>query len=139
MKHHAQNQILVSKIWEGCLCPVPFSIAFPDGSKRSTAQSKLSRGVWVLGVSDAIISNISQQINAYILNGMAKIPSLHEKPDTFEEVALKLVKCFQKGKNKVHFVGDSYLHNIKAAERKTRLEKSMKSKIQADFQAFVKK
>ena len=80
---------------------------------------------------------------------MAKIRSLHEKPDTFEEVALKLVKCFPKGVNKVHFIGDSYLHNnIKAAERKTRAEnravitKSMKLKIQADLlnsgRTFVK-
>ena len=54
---------------------------------------------------------------------MEKIRSLHEKPDTFEEVSLKLVNCFPKGVNKVHFVDDSYLHNnIKAAERKTRVE-----------------
>ena len=51
----------------------------------------------------------------------------------------------KKGVNEVHFVGDSYLHNnIKAAERKSRGEnrvviiKSMKSKIPADFQTFVK-
>ena len=77
---------------------------------------------------------------------MAKIRSLHKTPDTFEEVALKLVNYFPKGVNKVHIVDDSYLHNIiKAADSKTRVEnraviiKSMKSKIQADFQTFVKK
>ena len=43
------------------LCPVPLSIAFPDGSKQSAAKSKPLKGVWVLGVSDAIVSNISQQ------------------------------------------------------------------------------
>ena len=76
---------------------------------------------------------------------MAKIRSLHEKPDTFEELALKLINCFPKGVNEVHFVDDSYLHNsIKAAERHNRGEnrvviiKSMKSKIPADFQTFVK-
>ena len=71
--------------------------------------------------------------------------SLYKKPDTFEELALKLINCFPKGANEVHFVGDSYLNNnIKAAKRKTRgknqavIIKSMKSKIPADLQTFVK-
>ena len=58
---------------------------------------------------------------------------------------MKLINCFPKGVNEAHLVGDSYLHNnIKAAERKTRGEnraviiKSMKSKIPADSQTFVK-
>ena len=73
---------------------------------------------------------------------MTKIRSLHKKPDTFEELALKLINCFPKGIHEVHFVGDSYFHNnIKAAERKTRGENRaviIKSKITADFQTFVK-
>ena len=40
------------------LCPAPLSVAFPDGSKQSTAKSKLLKGAWVLGVSDATVSNI---------------------------------------------------------------------------------
>ena len=70
---------------------------------------------------------------------------MHEKPDTLEEFALKLISCFPKGVNEVHFVRVSYLHNnIKPAERKNHGEnrvviiKSMKSKIPADFQNFVK-
>ena len=39
---------------------------------------------------------------------MAKIRSLHRKPDTFEELALKLIKCVPKGVNEVHFFADSY-------------------------------
>ena len=96
-----------------------------------------------MGVSDAIVSNIPQQIDAYILNVMAKTPSLHGKPDTFEELALKLITCVPKGVNEVHVVDDCYLHNsIKAAERKARGEnravimKSVKSKIPTDFQTF---
>ena len=54
---------------------------------------------------------------------MAKIRSLHGKPDTFEELALKLINCVPKGANELHFVADSYLHNsMKAAERETRGE-----------------
>ena len=99
------------------LCPVPLSIAFSDGSKRSTAKGELLKGVWVLGVSDVIVSNISQQTDAYILNVMAKIRCLYQKSDTFKELALKLINCFPEGVNEVHCVGDSYLHNsIKAAK-----------------------
>ena len=55
---------------------------------------------------------------------MAKIRSLHGKPDSFEELDLKLIKCVPKGINEVLFVAHSYLHNsIKAAERKTRGKK----------------
>ena len=76
---------------------------------------------------------------------MTKTPSLHGKPDTFEELALKMIICVQNGVNEVHVVNDCYLHNsTKAAERKARGEnravimKSMKSKIPADFQTFLK-
>ena len=117
------------------LCPVTLSVVFTDGSKRSTAKSKFLKK---LGVSDAIVSNTPQQIHAYILNVMAKIRSLHGKPDTIEDFVLKLI-------NSVHFAADSYFHNsIKTAERKTRREnrtviiKSIKSKVPTDFQSFIK-
>lgn len=72
------------------------------------SKTHLSKGVLF---SDAIVSNIPQQIIAYILNVMTKTRLLHEKPDTFEELALKTINCVPKGVNKVHVVDDSHLDN----------------------------
>ena len=103
------------------LSPVLFIIAFPHGSKRSTPKSKLLKEFYV---PDPLVSNIPQQIDAYVFDVMAKIRSLHGKPDSFEELDLKLIKCVPKGINEVLFVAHSYLHNsIKATERKTRGKK----------------
>ena len=99
-----------------------------------------------LGFSDAIVSNIPQQIDAYILYVMAKIRYFHRKPGTFEYLALKLMNCFRKGENEVYFATGYYFHNsLKATECKTRREKrtfiikSIKSKVPSDFQSFFKK
>ena len=80
-----------SRIWESCvnfkevlshlLCPVPLSIVFSDGSEQSTAKR---RPLKELGFSDAIVSNIPQQIDAYILYVMANVRYFHRKPETFE-------------------------------------------------------
>ena len=103
------------------LSPVLLIIAFPHGSKRSTPKSKLLKEFYV---PDPLVSNIPQQIDAYVFDVMAKIRSLHGKPDSFEELDLKLIKCVPKGINEVLFVAHSYLHNsIKATERKTRGKK----------------
>lgn len=80
------------------LSPVPFSIAFPDGSKRSIPKSKLLKEFYV---SDPLVSNIPQQTDAYVFDVMAKIRSLHGKPDSFEELDLKLIKCVWKGINEI--------------------------------------
>ena len=124
------------------LCPIPLSIAFPDGSKRSTAKSKL---LHELGISYAIVSDLPQQVDAYVIDVMAQIRSLHGKPDTFEDLAMKLINYVPKGVNEVHCVADSYLDNsIKSSERKSRgdnravIIKSIKSKIPSDFQSILK-
>ena len=52
------------------LCPAPLSIVFSDGSEQSAAKSKHLKK---LGVSDAIVPNIPQRTDAYILYVMAKI------------------------------------------------------------------
>ena len=81
------------------LCPVLFKIVFPDESKRSAAKSNR---VTMLGVSDAIVSNIPQQIDSYILDVMAKIRYVYGKLDTFEELSLKLINYDPKGVNELH-------------------------------------
>ena len=49
-----------------------------------------------------------------------KFPSLHRKPDTFEDLAMEFINCVPKGVNEVHFVADSYLDNsIKTSDRKS--------------------
>ena len=57
-----------------------------------------------MGVPDAIDSDFPQQIDAYFLDLMAKVRSLHGKPDPFEDLALKLINCVPKSVNEVHFV-----------------------------------
>ena len=110
------NSIDFTKELRYPLCPAPLSIAFLGGIKQSTAKRKLLKG---LDVSDEVVPNISEQIDAYIIDVMAEIQNLHGKPGTFEVLALKLVNCVPKGVTEVHFVADSYLYNsIKAAERK---------------------
>ena len=92
-------------------------------------------------MSDAIVSNIPQQIDACILDVMEKIQHLHGKLHIF----LRLFNCVPEGVDEVHFLADSYLLNsIKVAERKTRkrnwtvIIKSRKSKVPPDFQSFWK-
>ena len=45
--------------------------------------------------------NLQQQTEAYVLDIMAQIRSLHKKPDTYLRDCLKSV-------NEVHFITDSY-------------------------------
>ena len=64
---------------------------------------------------------------------MAKIRSLHGKPDTFEELALQLINCVPKGVNKVRSLCCLLLFalQIRTAKRKTRGENRT-------FQSFLK-
>ena len=81
---------------------------------------------------------------AVIVDFMALVRTITQVPDTFEDLAMKLISFLPKGFKRIDLVADSYLQNsIKDAERANRgqssriILKSALSKIPREFSKFL--
>ena len=125
------------------LTSVPLSLSNPDGSRRVTEKRKL---IEVLSQyqeeTDAVVEI---DVKIFVVDFIAQIRVItKEIPETYEQLALKVLQSIPKGYERVDLVADTYrLVSIKIAERNKRGSsskvsiKSAKSKIPRDFSLFM--
>ncbi|KAG1668002.1 Gonadotropin-releasing hormone II receptor [Nymphon striatum] len=131
------------------LCPVPLSLANPDGSRKATAKSKLQS--IVLKYSKEPVQHPREsvpqksQVSTFIVDLMASIRTIKELPDTYEDFTWKFLKSMPSGYNRIDIVADTYQDNsIKSGERDKRgssekiMIQSATSKAPRNFGDFLK-
>ncbi|KAG1673323.1 Multidrug resistance-associated protein 4 [Nymphon striatum] len=131
------------------LCPIPLSLANPDGSRKATAKSKLQS--IVLKYSKEPVQHPREslpqksQVSTFIVDLMASICTIKELPDTYEDFTWKFLKSMPSGYNRIDIVADTYQDNsIKSGERDKRgssekiMIQSATSKAPRKFGDFLK-
>ena len=123
------------------LAPVPLSLATADGMRRKTAKSKLLQAALASTVTD--IEHVDDA-TCYVVDLVAIIRSTVRIPDTFRELAMKLLNEIPRQYNRVYIACDTYSDgSIKNAERALRGEgdhffiKTPDIKIPPNFVAFL--
>ena len=133
------------KALEYPLCPVPLSLSDADGSKRSTAKSKLND---ILMENSKLMESAElpnkADVSVYIVNLMAVIRTMTKIPETLEELAIQLFRTIPSRYERADIVPDSYIENsIKEGERMKQgmsqkvLIKSPQSKVPQNFNTFL--
>ena len=130
------------KALEYPLSTVPLSLCNANGSMRKTNKSKLSQ--IIMSKSNEEVTDASKENTVYIVDLMALIRVITEIPNTFEDLAIKLISILPKGYLRVDLVADCYFENsIKDAERAKRgtttkiITNSPKSKVPREFSKFL--
>ena len=125
------------------LSPVPLSLCNADGTMRKTNKCDLMKLI-LQSTNNAEAPKIKEQNSVYIIDLMAAIRTVREIPDTFQDLAFKIIKSIPTGYKRVDIVADSYWPNsIKTSERTKRglsekiLIKSSKAKIPREFSKFL--
>ena len=102
------------------MAPVPLSLATCDGNRRKTAKSTLL---------DAALSSIVTELDSldeaqiYVFDVIAAVRSIGVVPDTFRDLARKLLHNISSQFTSIYAACDCYLAvSIKNAERKFRGE-----------------
>lgn len=124
------------------LCPVPLSLAFPDGTKRGNTKSQLIDIILPSSIPDpgdrtccTLIVDLIAQFRI----------TAKGKSKTFAQLITKLLSSLPKGHNRVDLVADCYREfSIKAGEREKRgasesqriLIKSFNTLIPSDLNGF---
>ena len=126
------------------LSPIPLAIAHGDGQRRKTNKSVLLNYILTHQEASTSIPPNIQGEKVYILDLAAVIRSTVKVPDTFEQLALKLLQGIPEQYRYVYIACDTYRDvSIKALERKLRGESSKilirsgKVKIPPQFQKFL--
>ena len=131
------------------LSSVPLSLANPDGTRRTTAKSKL-QGIILDHCSKPVghpkeTSPDKSNVSAFLIDMMAVIRTLTEIPENYEELTWKFMKTLPRNYYRVDIVADTYQEtSIKTAERNKRgcsekiIIQSAKSKIPRNFNEFLK-
>ena len=151
LAYSARNEKMIDfeKALEYPLCSIPLSLANLDGSPRSTTKSKL------LGVitqkcelplqHPREIQPPKDSVGAFVVDFMAIVRTITEIPDTYEDLAWKLVKMLPLGYSRIDIVCDTHQEkSLKSYERNKRgvsskiIVRSHKSKIPRDFKGFLK-
>ena len=124
------------------LCPVPLSLAFPDGTKRSTTKSKL---LAIIGPKENA-EEVSEErsCETLVVDLIAQFRTISKDlPQTFEELIVRLLNSLPKRFPRVDLVADCYRDfSIKAAEREKRgtsqkiLIKSWKTRLPREIAKF---
>ena len=125
------------------LYPIPLSLGFPDGTKRSSNKSKLLE---VLGIKQMQpnLANDQRKVATLIIDMIAQYRVISTNlPVTFEEWITKFLKSIPKGFERIDIVADCYReYSIKSAERSKRgtsakiLINSVKCKVPRDSNKF---
>ena len=127
------------------LCPVPLSLAYPDGTRRKTTKSSLMN----------IVTNYcnftdpeplpAKQGTVYIVDLMALIRMITRVPETYADLANNLFETLPKGYHRIDIIADTYKKNsLKCSERDSRgisekvMVRSASSRIPRNFSDFLK-
>ena len=89
------------------LCPVPLSISNADGTKRSTAKSKL-KDIILSEVPNENPDENEKRRSILLVDSMALINLMTKIPTTYEELAHKFVKMIPKSYKQVDIIADNY-------------------------------
>lgn len=127
------------------LAPVPLSMATCDGIRRKTAKSKLfDAALRSLIENDAQFPDDQYAHRIYILDIAAIIRSMVKVPNTFKDVALRLLSDLPMRYNIVYVACDTYRdRSIKNSERDLRGDgdkfviRSANVRVPADFKKFL--
>jgi hypothetical protein len=107
------------------LCPVPLSLANPDGSRRVTTKSKLTE-IIIKNVKSPVLHPRESQppketVSAFIVDMMASVRSITRVPETYEDLTWKFLQQLPSGYSRVDTVADTYQEvSLKSAERNAR-------------------
>ena len=122
------------------LSPVPLSISNPDGSRRSTAKSKLKDILLQFRETTVNEEPDLSQDSAILVDMIALINTINETASTYAEFAKAFVKRIPRGYKQVDIIADCYQNpSIKRAEQLSRGESesihiaSLQSRIPSDF------
>ena len=114
-----------------------------DGSMRKTNKSNFRKKV-LSRLTDETTPLFEKGSTAVIVDFMALVRTIPQVPDTFEDLAMKLISFLPKGFNRIDLVADSCLQNsIKDAEGANRgqssriILKSALLKIPREFSKFL--
>ena len=115
---NAQEPIDFGNALEYSLYYVPLSLAYPDGSKRSTQKSKLMEVI----LKDRIDSPDTKEASTLIIDMIAHYRVVSKDlPETFEKWILRFLKSVPKGYDRINIFPDTYRDfSIKAGERMKR-------------------
>lgn len=124
------------------LYPVPLSMAYPDGTKRSTQKSNLLE---VFSSTVNVPEFIDPANSAYIVDLIAQVRvSLTGAKGTFEDLFKRIFRSIPKSYRRVDIVADTYRDcSIKSMERSKHGESakiiigSVKSKLPSDMGKFM--
>ena len=129
------------------LTPVPLSLSNADGTIQKTQKSELMKILIQNSSTDYMdVNNIipgKEYVVAYNVDLMALVQTFTSFPETFEELALKIVAAIPKEYKRVDIVADSYQKSIKTYERDRQgtapilIVKSAHSRLPADFKRFL--
>ena len=139
--YEEQSSVDIDKALSFPLAPVPLSLATCDGNRRTTAKSTLL---------DAELSSIVTELDSldeaqiYAFDVIAAVRSIGVVPDTFRDLARKLLHNIPSQFTSIYAACDCYLAiSIKNAERKFRGEadkfiiKTPDIRIPPDFKRFL--
>ena len=131
------------------MCPVPLSLANPDGSRRVTTKSKLTE-IIIKNVKSPVLHPRESQspketVSAFIVDMMASVRSITRVPETYEDLTWKFLQQLPSGYSRVDTVADTYQEvSLKSAERNARgisgkvMITSNKSKVARNFSDFLR-
>ncbi len=145
----SEQAIDFAKALEYPLCPVPLSLASPDGSRRVTSKSKLFEVISKkvkCPVSHPRESQPPKEIVwAFIVNMMACLRGITQIPETYEDLTWKFLQQLPSGYSRVDIGADTYQEvSLRSAERNARGISSKviiplnKSKVPRNFNDFLK-
>ena len=125
------------------LAEVPLTLCNADGSMRKTNKSNLDKKV-LSRLTDETTPIFEKGNTAVIVDFMGLVRTITHVPDTFEDLAMKIISFLPIGFKRIDLVADSYRQNsIKDAERANRgqssriILKSALSKILREFSKFL--
>ena len=144
-----KNMIDFEKALDYPLCSIPLSLANPDGSPRSTTKSKLLKVITqkceLPLQHPREIQPPKHSVGVFVVDFMAIVRTMTEIPDTYEDLAWKLVKMPPIGYSLIDIVCNTYQEkSLKLYERKKRgvsskiIVRSHKFKIPRGFKGFLK-
>ena len=127
------------------LCPIPLALATSDGQRRKTCKSKLFEAALSEAVDDnSCARSIEADYLCFFGDLAAIIRSTIPVPDTFRELALKILKEISPSYHSIYIACDTYRpDSLKNSERVLRGEgerfviKNADVRIPANFKKFL--
>ncbi len=113
-----RESVDIDKALTYALAPVPLALATSDGYRRKTAKSKLLHTALESIMSD---EESPENASCYIIDLAASLRSIVNMPDTFRELAQKILREIPRQYQQIYVACDSYAaSSIKGSERDLR-------------------